>query len=373
MKVPFLDLKAQYASIRSEIEQAVQEVLQSTQYAGGPYVERFENRFAAFCKRRYAVACGSGTSALKLALAGLSVGPGDEVITAPNTFIATAEAVTACGATPVFVDVDEDTYNLKADLLEEAITPRTRAVIPVHLYGQTADMDGVMRIARSHNLLVIEDACQAHGAEYKGLPAGSMGHAGCFSFYPGKNLGACGEAGAVVTDDPKLAESMRVLRDHGQKSKYYHNVIGWNDRMDGIQAAILTVKLEHLPAWNEARRKRAALYGELLSGLESVITPVETEHSKHVYHIYAIRVPDREAMGKELAQNGIQCGIHYPVPIHLQQAYRHLGHGRGDFPCAETCADEVLSLPMFPELTPGQVSAVCKAVRNAAPVAARPR
>jgi len=373
MKVPFLNLKAQYASIRSEIDQAVQEVLQSTRYAGGPYVEQFEKDFAAFCGRRHAVACGSGTSALKLAMAGLSVGPGDEVITAPNTFIATAEAITACGAKPVFVDVHEHSYNLNATILEEAVTARTRAVIPVHLYGQTADMDAVMHAARSHDLLVIEDACQAHGAEYKGLPAGSIGHAGCFSFYPGKNLGACGEAGAVVTDDPNLAENMRVLRDHGQKSKYYHNIIGWNDRMDGIQAAILTVKLRHLPAWNEARRKHAALYNELFSDIESVITPVELEDNKHVYHIYAIRIQDRGTVGKELARNGIQCGIHYPVPIHLQQAYRHLGHTRGDFPCAEMCADEVLSLPMFPELTPAQISTVCMALRDVATIPTRLR
>jgi dTDP-4-amino-4,6-dideoxygalactose transaminase len=330
-------------------------VLDKTAFAGGPFVERFEQSFAAFCGSAHCIAVGSGTEALWLSLLGLGVGQGDEVITVPNTFIATAEAISFCGARPVFVDVKEGTYTMDPGLLEGAITPRTKAVIPVHLFGQTADMDPILEIARAHGLFVIEDACQAHGAEYKGKPAGSMGDAGCFSFYPGKNLGAYGEGGAVVTNRADLEKILRMLRDHGQSRKYHHGRIGWNSRMDGFQGAILSVKLKFLPQWNEARRRNAERYGELLKDSDPVIVPEAAGYAKHVYHIYAIRVPDRDVLIGTLAGKDIHCGIHYPVPVHLQDAYRFLNLGSGSFPVAEKCASEFVSLPMFPELTEEQI------------------
>jgi dTDP-4-amino-4,6-dideoxygalactose transaminase len=350
MKVPFLDLKAQYESIKDEIAAAIQQVLDKTAFAGGPFVAEFEKEFSEFCKTRYCIGVGSGTDALWLALLALGVGPGDEVITVPDTFIATAEAISYCGAKPVFVDVDEKTYNMNPDLLEEAINPRTKAIIPVHLFGQMADMDPIMAVARRHHLHVVEDACQAHGAEYKGRVAGSIGDAGCFSFYPGKNLGAYGEAGAVVTNNANLDEKIRMLRDHGQAKKYYHGIIGWNARMDGIQGAILSVKLKYLKAWNEARRKNAGLYNERLGTVDGVVIPRESPDNKHVYHIYAIRVRNRDVLIKALADRDIHCGIHYPIPLHLQDAYRSLCLAEGCFPVAEKIASEFVSLPMFPEL-----------------------
>jgi dTDP-4-amino-4,6-dideoxygalactose transaminase len=363
VKVPFLDLKAQYESIKSEITGALQQVLDKTAFAGGPFVEKFEKEFAAFCKCEFAVGVGSGTDALWMALLSLGVGSGDEVITTPNTFIATAEAISFCGAKPVFVDVDEKSYNINPDLLEAAITPKTKAVIPVHLFGQTADMSRIMDIARAHNLFVIEDACQAHGAEHKTRRAGSIGDAGCFSFYPGKNLGAYGEAGAIVTNNAELAQKMRMFRDHGQNKKYYHSMIGWNARMDGIQGAILSVKLKYLNTWNEARRKNAQIYNGLLANVDGIITPVDADCSKHVYHIYAIRYKDRDALIKTLAEKEIFCGIHYPVPIHLQDAYKFLGKGKGSFPVAEKCAEEFVSLPMFAELTGEQIERVTSEIK----------
>ena len=368
MQVPFLDLKAQYQNIQHEINAAIQQVIERTAFAGGPFVEQFEKDFAAFSNCKYAIACSSGTSALRLALFSLGIGPGDEVITTPNTFIATAEAITACGATPIFVDVDDQTYNMNPELLEDAITRQTKAIIPVHLYGQICEMEKILRIADSHGLFVIEDACQAHGAEYKGWTAGSMGDAGCFSFYPGKNLGAYGEAGAVTTNKPELAEKMRMYRDHGQQSKYYHSLVGWNDRMDGIQAAILSVKLKYLAKWNESRRANAAEYTSRLSAMEGIITPVEPSDGKHVYHIYAIRVRFRESLMNLLKEKGIASGIHYPIPLHLQKAYMHLGHAEGTFPVAEKCAREQVSLPMFPELRSSQIEAVSAAIEAALPV-----
>ncbi|MHC5157145.1 MAG: DegT/DnrJ/EryC1/StrS family aminotransferase [Planctomycetota bacterium] len=369
MKVPFLDLKAQYETIQHLMNAAIQQVIDQTAFAGGPFVERFEKDFAAFCKCKYAIACSSGTSALRLALFSLGIGEGDEVITTPNTFIATAEAISACGAKPIFVDIDEKTYNMDPDLLEDAITPKTKAVIPVHLYGQVCEMEKILRIADSHGLFVIEDACQAHGATYKEWPAGSMGDAGCFSFYPGKNLGAYGEAGAVTTNKPELAEKMRMYRDHGQQSKYYHSMVGWNDRMDGIQGAILSVKLQCLAQWNQARRNHAQAYSQRLSELPDIITPFQPMNgNSHVYHVYAIRARSRDALMKHLAERSIGCGIHYPVPIHLQKAYRHLGLAEGSFPVAEACARELVSLPMFPELRPSQIDAVCQAIETALPV-----
>lgn len=364
MRVPFLDLKAQYESIRNEIAVALQQVLDNTAFAGGPFVEKFEKDYASFCKCEFAIGVGSGTTALWLALSGLGIGQGDEVITTPNTFIATAEAISFCGAKPAFVDVEEQTYNMNLDLLEDAITPKTKAIIPVHLYGQMVDMDRIMQIARAHGLFVVEDACQAHGAEYNGQRAGSIGDAGCFSFYPGKNLGAYGEAGAVVTNDAELAEKIRVLRDHGQARKYFHSMIGWNARMDGFQGAVLSVKLKHLPAWNDARKRNARLYDELLADADDVITPVEVDRAGHVYHVYAIRTKDRDALINYLAEKNVYCGIHYPMPIHLQNAYSFLGKGKGSFPVAEKCAEQLVSLPMFPELSKEQIEYVVRETKH---------
>jgi len=365
MKVPFLDLKTHHASLRDEINHAIQEVIDENAFAGGPFVSQFETDFAAYCDCAYAIGVGSGTEALWLTLLALGIGPGDEVITVPNTFIATAEAITYCGARPVFVDVDESTYTLDPAALQNAITARTKAIIPVHLFGQPADMDPIMELAREHGLCVVEDACQAHGAEYKGRRAGALGVAACFSFYPGKNLGAFGEAGAIVTNNAELQEKVRILRDHGQVRKYHHTMIGWNCRMDGIQAAILRVKLRHLERGNQLRRSHAKHYGQAFNGVEGLITPAHSPCVRHVYHIYAIRVQDRDEVSRFLFENNIGCGVHYPVPIHLQEAYGKLGYGGGDFPVAERCASEFLSLPMFPELTSGQVEMVVQAVKEA--------
>jgi len=371
MKVPFLDLRAQHEPIRAELLAAINEVIDSSAFAGGPFVARFEEDFAAFCQTAHAVGVGNGTDALWLALLARGIGPGDEVITVPNSFLATAEAISYCGATPVFVDVDEQTYTLDPALLEAAITPRTKAVIPVHLYGQMADMDPIMEIAGRHGLFVLEDACQAHGAEYKGRRAGSIGHAAAFSMYPGKNLGALGEAGAVTTNDPDLAERVKCLREHGQSKKYHHSHIGWNARMDGIQGAALRIKLRSLAKGNAARRAHAQRYSRLLAGVAGVITPVVAPGRTPVFHLYVVRVAERDRILATLGQRGISCGIHYPKPIHLQAAYAHLGLGPGSFPVAEDQAEELLSLPMFPELTVDQVDAVVEQFKTvlASPVA----
>lgn len=363
MQVPFLNLKAQYETIKDEIHDAINQVIAKSAFAGGPFVAQFEKEFAEFCKCQYAIGVGSGTEALWIPLLALGIGRGDEVITVPNTFIATTEAISFCGATPVFVDIDEKTYSMNPDLLEAAITPKTRAIIPVHIFGQTADMDPIMEIAEKHNLFVIEDACQSHGSEYKEKRAGSIGGAAAFSFYPGKNLGAFGEGGAITTNNLELATKMQMFRDHGQTQKYYHGIIGWNARMDGIQGAVLSVKLKRLESWNEARRKNAHLYNELLSNVDGVITPGEADYAKHVYHIYAIRVQNRDALISKLAEKDISSGIHYPVPIHLQEAYSFLGHGKGSFPIAEKCAEEFVSLPMFPELTSKQIEYIVNQIK----------
>jgi dTDP-4-amino-4,6-dideoxygalactose transaminase len=363
LQVPFLDLRAQHDPLRAELLAAIGEVIDRSAFAGGPMVAKLEEDFAAYCQTRAAVGVGSGTEALWLTLLAQGIGRGDEVITVPNTFMATAEAISWCGATPVFVDVDEQTYTLDPRQLEHAITPRTKAVIPVHLFGQMADMDPIMEIARRHRLMVIEDACQAHGAEYKGRRAGSIGHAGCFSFYPGKNLGAWGEAGAVVTNDRALAEKIRILRDHGQETKYHHSCIGWNARMDGIQAAVLRVKLKGLDRGNAARRAHARRYEELLAGLDDLTLPLAAEYGVPIYHLYVVRVPERDRILQALAGRGIACGIHYPTPVHRQDAYRSLGLGPGSFPIAERCAGEILSLPMFPELTPAQIETVARELK----------
>jgi dTDP-4-amino-4,6-dideoxygalactose transaminase len=364
MSVPFLNLKPQHQSLKQEILAAVSDVLDSTAFAGGSYVTKFEEEFAAYCHTKHAVGVGNGTDALWFALLALGIKPGDEVITVPNTFIATAEAITYCGAKPVFVDIDEETYHIDPKLIERAITPRTKAIIPVHLYGQMADMDAIMEIARRHKLHVIEDACQAHGAEYKGRRAGSIGDVGCFSFYPGKNLGACGEAGACVTNNPDLAKRMAMYRDHGQARKYYHDVVGWNGRMDGIQGAILSIKLKHLESWTEARRSHARAYTAAFKNVPGVLAPKETSSSRHVYHLYVLRVKNRDQALKTLAERGVNCAIHYPVPLHLQNAYQELGLGRGSFPIAERCAEEIISLPMYPELTAEQIQTVVSQVSS---------
>jgi len=364
MKVPFLDLNAQNAPLRAEIDRAIADVIDSSAFAGGPFVARFEEEFAAFCDVKHAIGVGSGTEALWLALLGKGVGPGDEVITVPSTFMATAEAISYCGAKPVFVDIGESTYNLDPSLIEKAITKKTKAIMPVHLFGQCADMDPIMEVAGKHGLPVVEDACQAHGAEYKGRKAGSLGIAAAFSFYPGKNLGAMGEAGGITTNDAKLRDTMMTLRDHGQAKKYHHSMIGWNGRMDGIQGAVLRIKLKHLAQWNEQRRKNAERYHELLGHTAGLALPKAAKDRKHVYHVYAVRVKDRDAKLKQLGERGINCGIHYPIPVHLQEAYRFLGYGRGSFPVAERCAEEFLSLPLFPELNEEQIQAVVKEVRQ---------
>ncbi len=381
MHVPFLDLKAQYEVIKPEIHQAMQAVFDKTAFAGGPFVAEFEKAFAAYCGGPECVAVGSGTEALWMALLGLGVGPGDEVVTVPNTFIATAEAISFCGATPVFVDVDDRTCTMDPNRLEDylkqrmakkiktkngnpiggisrpfspssVLSPKSsvlspqssvlnpqsssslpKAIIPVHLYGQPADMDPILGLAQKYDLMVIEDACQAHGAEYKGKRAGSIGAAGCFSFYPGKNLGAYGEAGAVTTNDKELADKLRVFRDHGQPRRYYHDVVGWNGRMDGFQGAVLSVKLKHLEAWNQKRREKAALYDQLLAGVEGLVLPWEAAYARQVYHLYPIRVKNRDRVMEALAGRGVGCGIHYPVPIHLQKAYEFLGTSRAISQC----------------------------------------
>lgn len=291
------------------------------------------------------------------------------MITVPNTFMATAEAITYCGARPVFVDVDERTYTLDPDSLQQAVTARTKAIIPVHLFGQPADMDPILKFARDRGLFVIEDACQAHGAEYQGRRAGTLGDAGCFSFYPGKNLGAFGEAGAVVTDNAELQEKIRILRDHGQVRKYHHTMIGWNCRMDGIQAAVLRVKLRYLEKGNQLRRSHAAHYDQALSDMEEIVTPAHSADVRHVYHVYAIRVQERDEIMRLLGEKGIGCGVHYPIPVHLQEAYRSLRYAQGDFPIAERCAAEFISLPMFPELTSAQLEIVVQGVKEAVSVA----
>lgn len=364
MKVPFLNLKAQYDSIAEEVHRSITEVLSRCAFSGGPYVEKFEEEFAAFCGSKWAVGVGSGTEALWLALLGLGVGPGDEVITVPNSFIATAEAITLCGAQPVFVDIDEESFTMSPALLAQAITPCTKVIIPVHLYGQPADMDPIHAIADRHGIAVVEDACQAHGAEYKGRRAGSLGHAACFSFYPGKNLGAYGEAGCVVTKDEQLAKKVKMLRDHGQSRKYYHNVIGTNGRMDGIQGAVLSVKLKYLDIWNSQRRVHAELYQKKLLGVRGVKLPSEMNYARHVYHVFAVRSRDREQLKSSLQGSGIECGVHYPVPIHLQEAYYAQGETLGRFPVAELCAEQLLSLPMFPELTESELDYICEEVKR---------
>ncbi|MBV8485303.1 MAG: DegT/DnrJ/EryC1/StrS family aminotransferase [Verrucomicrobia bacterium] len=364
IKVPFLDLWSQHLPLMSEFNQAIQEVIESSAFAGGRFVTAFEEEFAAYGEVPYAIGVGSGTEALWLSLLACGVGAGDEVITVPSTFMATAEAITYCGARPVFIDVDERTYTMNPDALKNALTAKTKAIIPVHLFGQPADMDPILEFGRDHGLYIIEDACQAHGATYKGKRVGTLGDTACFSFYPGKNLGAFGEAGAIVTVSSELNEKIRILRDHGQVRKYFHSAVGWNCRMDGIQAAVLRIKLRQLEANNQRRRNHAAAYDAGLREFEGVITPTTAAYARHVYHIYAIRVSNRDETIKNLTDQGVATGIHYPVPVHLQEAYRELGYAAGAFPVSERCADEFVSLPMYPELTPSQIELVTEAVKE---------
>jgi dTDP-4-amino-4,6-dideoxygalactose transaminase len=363
--IPFIDLKAQYREVKEEVNAAIQGVLDTCQFTLGSEVLAFEQEFADYCSAKHGVGVNTGTSALHLALLAAGVGPGDEVITVPFTFVATISAIDYTGATPVLIDIDPVTFTMDPKALEAAITERTKAIIPVHLYGQSADMDPILEIAKRYGLTVIEDACQAHGAEYKGRRAGSMGHMACFSFYPGKNLGAYGEGGMVVTDDPEFARTIRMLRDWGAEKKYHHVLKGYNFRMEGIQGAVLRVKLRRLEAWTEARRTAAAHYDRLFAG-SGVMTPKAMSYARHVYHIYAIRTDHRQAWQEALLAQGIQTGIHYPTPVHLLPAFAELGYRAGQFPHSEQAARQVLSLPMFPELTQGQCEEVVSAIKNLA-------
>jgi dTDP-4-amino-4,6-dideoxygalactose transaminase len=361
--IPFLDLKSQYASIKSEVDAAIQGVLDSCEFTLGTEVTAFEREFAAYCGSTHGVGVNSGTSALHLALLAAGVGPGDEVITVPFTFVASVAAIYYTGAKSVFVDIDPLTYTMDSNAVEAAITPRTKAIIPVHLYGQPAEMDPILRVAKKHGLVVVEDAAQAHGAEYNGRRVGSFGDVGCFSFYPGKNLGAYGEGGMVVTANPELARTVRMLRDWGGEKKYQHLLKGYNMRLEGMQGAVLRVKLRHLEAWTEGRRAAAARYATLLAG-SSVRTPFVRPNVRHVYHIYAVRAPNRETLQTRLQARGIQTGIHYPTPVHLLPAYKDLGYSAGAFPHSEKAANEVLSLPMFPELTASMQAEVATAIAD---------
>ena len=355
MKIPLVDLKAQYVGIKSEIDRAIQRVLDETDFIGGSAVREFETAFASYCGTRTAVGLANGTDALQLALLACGIGNGDEVITAVNTFIATSEAISATGARPVFVDNDPHTYTIDVRKIEEKITHRTKAIIPVHLYGQPADMDIVNEIAARLGLIVIEDAAQAHGARYKVKTVGNLGRLACFSFYPGKNLGAFGDAGAIATNDEELANKVRMLANHGRLKKYEHEMEGYNSRLDTLQAAILLVKLRHLKEWTERRQHIASRYTLLLSTAKEIVTPTRNPDATHVFHLYVVRVQQRERVEQVLKEAGIATGIHYPIPLHQQPAYRHLGLPAGSYPVAERYAGELLSLPMYPELTDEQV------------------
>ena len=361
MKVPFADLRALHAPLRVELAQVLDRVIDSNSFILGPEVQAFEKAFAQFLGVQNCVAVNNGTAALQAALLALDIGPGDEVITVANTFIATAEAISAVGASPVFVDVDPRYYNMDVEAVSRAITPRTRALIPVHLYGQPADMDPLLELAKARGLFLIEDACQAHGAEYKGRKAGAMGIMGCFSFYPGKNLGALGEGGAVVCNDSSLAQQLRLLRDHGSPKKYEHSFPGYNLRMEGLQGGFLTVKLAHLDEDTHRRRAAAQLYDQLLDASD-VVSPAVLPGAKHVYHLYVVQTPNRDLLKQHLNERGIETGLHYPVPLHLQRAYTHLGYTPGSFPITEALSRRILSMPMFPTITREQIEYVCAAI-----------
>ncbi len=364
MKIPFVDLKAQYASIKLEVLPAIENVLENTAFVLGKPVADFEKAFGAAHGVEYCYGVSSGTDGNHMALWALGIGPGDEVILPSHTFIATAWGATLCGATPVFAEVDPESFNLDPKSVEKKITSRTKAVVAVHLYGQPADMDGLLAVTKKHNIHLVEDCAQSHFAEYKGKRTGSFGITSSFSFYPGKNLGAYGEGGAVATNDATIARTMRMIRDHGAEKKYYHDVYGHNYRMEGIQGAVLGVKMRYIEQWTEARRRHAARYNELLKGMPGIVTPKEMPGAKHVYHLYVIRTSRRDDLQRHLEAKGIATGLHYPVPLHVQQAFKHLGYKRGDFPVTERIVSEILSLPMYAELTDEQIAYVCENIRE---------
>ncbi|MEK7234397.1 MAG: DegT/DnrJ/EryC1/StrS family aminotransferase [Elusimicrobiota bacterium] len=363
-RVPYLDLKAQYSAIRPEIDKVVSKVIVDSAFIGGPFLKAFEEEFCQYCGTAMAVGVSNGTDAVRLALLACGVGPGDEVITVPNTFIATSEAITMTGAKVKFVDIDPQSRNMDVRLLEAALTPKTKALLPVHLYGRPADMNPILEIAKAKGLRVVSDGAQAHGARYRDRGIGQYGDATTFSFYPGKNLGAYGDAGAVITDDAEIARKIRMLRDHGRTKKYEHEIEGFNCRMDGIQAAVLSVKLRYLDGWTELRQKHAARYCSLLRDIPEIQLPLEDSDTSSVHHIFAIEVDRRDEVQAQLQAGGIETGIHYPIPLHLQPAYSHLKLGRRSFPVAEAMAQRALSLPMFPELTNAQIDRVAEAVRS---------
>jgi dTDP-4-amino-4,6-dideoxygalactose transaminase len=365
MNIAFVDLKAQYASIKKEIDEAVAGVIGKTAFIGGPFLKQFETEFAAFCKVKHCIGCANGTDAIAIALRGLGIGPGDEVITAANSFIATSEAITMAGARVVFVDIDPSTYNIDVSKIEAKITPKTKAIIPVHLYGQPADMDPIREIARKRNLKIVGDCAQAHGSLYKGRPVASLADVTTFSFYPGKNLGAYGDGGAIVTDDEALAQKMRMIANHGRIDKYDHAMEGVNSRLDGLQSAILSVKLKHIEAWTEARRKNAYAYNVALKG-SVLVTPTELPDVRAVYHLYVVRVPadKRAGLQESLKSNGVETGIHYPIALPYLKAYDYLGHSETDFPRALKASREILSLPMFPELKGEQIDFVAAKIHE---------
>ncbi len=364
MTIPFVDLKTQYKTLKPQIDAALQSVLERSAYIMGQELEEFEEAFANYIGLKHCLGVSTGTDALELAIRACGIGPGDEVITVPNTFIATTEAITHAGATWRWVDVDPRTYNMDASKIEMAISPRTKALLPVHLYGQPADMLPILEIARKYNLKIIEDCAQAHGATYHGQTVGRFGDVACFSFYPGKNLGAYGDGGAVLTNDDQIAERVRLLRNHGQREKYVHLEEGFCHRLDNLQAAVLNVKLPYLDDWNKARRQAAATYDRLLQDLPDVITPHQLEATESVYHLYVVQVPNRDQVRAALSAEGIQSGIHYPIPLHQQPAYKHLGHKADDFPVSAALGPKILSLPMFPEITTEQIERVVSLLKK---------
>lgn len=362
--IPLLDLKAQYKSLKSEIDKEILEVLNSSQFILGSKVEEFEKKYAKYCGTRYTVALDSGLSALELGMRALGIGQGDEVIVPTNSFIASASPVSFTGATPVFVDCNEGTFNIDVNKIKEKITKKTKAIMPVHLYGQPADMQEVKSLANKYKLFVVEDACQAHGAKYKNKRVGSFGHFAAFSFYPGKNLGAYGDAGCLTTNNKKLDEKVRMMRNYGQEKKYYHKLLAWNKRMDTIQAAVLLIKLKRLDKWNSSRARHAKLYNKFFKNTP-VKTPITGDNRTHMYHQYVVRVKNRNKVQKHLLSKGVSTGIHYPIPIHLQESYKHLGYKRGDFPVAEKLAKEIISLPIYPELTKVDIEYIVNSVKEA--------
>jgi dTDP-4-amino-4,6-dideoxygalactose transaminase len=372
--IPFVNLSKQYFSLKKDIDNAISRVLNRGWFILGKELTSFEEEFAHYCNMKYGVGVGSGTEALHLALLACGIRPGDEVITVPNTAVPTVSAIDFANARPAFVDIDPKTYTMDSDKLEEYLkrilrknklrsTEKPRVIIPVHLFGHPADMDPIVEVARKYDLKVVEDACQAHGTEYKGKKVGSIGDMGCFSFYPTKNLGAYGDSGMIVTDDEKTAEKLRMLRNYGEGRKYYTVIRGFNSRLDEIQAAILKVKLDHLDSWNKTRRNHASLYNNLLRN-SSVITPVEEKYAKHVFHLYVIRTKEQKKLQECLKRKEIATSIHYPIPIHLHPAYRDLGYKRGDLPVSEKYATEILSLPMYPELEENQIQYICQTIQN---------